>query len=114
MRDHVDGPNLWSGTRVGNRIPESATIQYDVIIADDGPAGLSTALFPLHAPPDLEGRALVVEKEVFPREKTCAAAGDYLAHNLSLGPPDFKTPLPPGCAEPPVTPPPPIARTWHR
>jgi hypothetical protein len=24
-----------------------------------------------------------------------AVAGDYLAHNLPLGPPDFKTPLPP-------------------
>lgn len=63
-------------------------MQFDVIIAGAGPAGLSTALFLLHARPDLEGRVLVLEKKVFPREKTCAGAlgarGDRLLKTMGV------------------------------
>jgi menaquinone-9 beta-reductase len=46
----------------------------DVLIAGGGPAGLSTALFLLHARPDLRGRVVVLEKARYPREKPCAGA----------------------------------------
>lgn len=46
----------------------------DVLIVGGGPAGLSTALFLLHARPDLRGRVLVLEKARYPREKPCAGA----------------------------------------
>jgi menaquinone-9 beta-reductase len=63
-------------------------MEYDVIIAGAGPAGLSTALFLLHARPDLEGRVLVLEKKVFPREKTCAGAlgarGERLLESIGV------------------------------
>jgi len=63
-------------------------MEYHVIIAGAGPAGLSTALFLLHARPDLEGRVLVLEKKVFPREKTCAGAlgsrGDRLLNGIGV------------------------------
>jgi flavin-dependent dehydrogenase len=51
-----------------------AVHQRDVVIVGGGPAGLSTALH-LHAEsPALAGRAIVLEKERYPREKICAGA----------------------------------------
>jgi flavin-dependent dehydrogenase len=46
----------------------------DVLIVGGGPAGLATALFLLHARPDLRGRVLVLEKASYPRDKPCAGA----------------------------------------
>lgn len=46
----------------------------DVLIVGGGPAGLSTALFLLHARPDLRGRVVVLEKARYPRDKPCAGA----------------------------------------
>jgi menaquinone-9 beta-reductase len=61
---------------------------YDVIIAGAGPSGLSTALFLLHARPEMEGRVLVLEKKSFPREKICAGAlggrGDRLLESIGV------------------------------
>jgi menaquinone-9 beta-reductase len=72
----------------GNHARGAMAMQYDVIIAGAGPAGLSTALFLLHARPELEGRVLVLEKKVFPREKTCAGAlgarGDRLLKGIEV------------------------------
>jgi len=49
-------------------------MQYEVIIVGAGPSGVSTALFLLHARPELQGRVLVLERKRFPRDKTCAGA----------------------------------------
>ncbi|MFO0589727.1 MAG: FAD-dependent monooxygenase [Polyangiaceae bacterium] len=46
----------------------------ELLIVGGGPAGLSTALFVLHARPDLRGRVVVLEKARYPREKYCAGA----------------------------------------
>lgn len=46
----------------------------EVLIVGGGPAGLSTALFLLHARPELRGRVVVLEKARYPRDKFCAGA----------------------------------------
>lgn len=46
----------------------------ELLIVGGGPAGLSTALFVLHARPELRGRVVVLEKARYPREKYCAGA----------------------------------------
>lgn len=57
----------------------------DVLIAGGGPAGLATALFLLHARPDLRGRVVVLEKARYPREKPCAGAIGGRADRLFAG-----------------------------
>ena len=47
---------------------------HDVVIVGGGPAGLSAALFLVHARPAMRGRIVVLEKERYPREKPCAGA----------------------------------------
>ena len=46
----------------------------EILIVGGGPAGLSTALFLLHARPELRGRVVVLEKARYPRDKFCAGA----------------------------------------
>jgi menaquinone-9 beta-reductase len=52
----------------------SASGRYDVIVVGGGPAGISTALHLAHHAPEVAGRALVLEKQRYPREKYCAGA----------------------------------------
>lgn len=47
---------------------------WDLIIVGAGPAGTSTALHLAARAPELAGRTLILEKEIFPREKFCAGA----------------------------------------
>jgi len=54
----------------------------ELLIVGGGPAGLSTALFVLHARPDLRGRVVVLEKARYPREKPCAGAMGARADKL--------------------------------
>lgn len=54
----------------------------ELLIVGGGPAGLSTALFLLHARPELRGRVVVLEKARFPREKPCAGAMGARADKL--------------------------------
>lgn len=49
-------------------------MHYEAIIVGAGPSGVSTALFLLHARPDLRGRVVILERKRFPRDKTCAGA----------------------------------------
>jgi flavin-dependent dehydrogenase len=49
-------------------------LDHDLVIAGGGPAGLSTALFAVAADPSLARRLVVLEKEVYPRDKPCAGA----------------------------------------
>ncbi len=58
---------------------------YDVIIVGAGPAGLSTALFLVHATPELRDRVLVLERKTFPRDKFCAGAVGARADHLLAG-----------------------------
>lgn len=43
-----------------------------VVIVGGGPSGISTALFLVHALPEIAGDVVVLERETFPREKFCA------------------------------------------
>ena len=54
----------------------------ELLIVGGGPAGLSTALFVLHARPELRGRVVVLEKARYPREKPCAGAMGARADKL--------------------------------
>ncbi len=54
----------------------------ELLIVGGGPAGLSTALFLLHARPELRGRVVVLEKARYPREKFCAGAVGARADKL--------------------------------
>lgn len=54
----------------------------ELLIVGGGPAGLSTALFVLHARPELRGRVIVLEKARYPREKPCAGAMGARADKL--------------------------------
>jgi menaquinone-9 beta-reductase len=88
MRDDDRTLNLRFEGQVGNHTPGIHPMLYDVIIAGAGPAGLSTALFLLHARPRLQGRVVVLEKKSFPREKICAGAlggrGDRLLESIGV------------------------------
>ena len=59
-----------------------------VVIVGGGPSGISTALFLVHARPDLAGDVLVLEREHFPREKYCAgglgARADRLLSSIGV------------------------------
>lgn len=53
-------------------MPAAATArEVDVLIADAGPAGMSTALHLCQVDPSWAGRILVVDKAIFPRPKLC-------------------------------------------
>jgi flavin-dependent dehydrogenase len=60
----------------------------DVVIVGGGPAGISTALFLVHAAPELRERVVVLEKARYPREKYCAGAiarrGERLLASIGL------------------------------
>jgi flavin-dependent dehydrogenase len=49
-------------------------LSFDVLIVGAGPAGAATALFLLHACPELASRVALVDKARFPRDKFCAGA----------------------------------------
>jgi flavin-dependent dehydrogenase len=57
-------------------------MHYEVIIVGAGPSGISTALFLLHARPELRGRVAILERRHFPRDKTCAGAMGARADTL--------------------------------
>lgn len=63
-------------------------MHYDLIIVGAGPAGVSTALYLLHARPELHERIIVLERKTFPREKVCAGAlgarGDRLLRRIGV------------------------------
>jgi hypothetical protein len=59
-------------------------MRHSCVIVGGGPAGIATALFLLDAAPSLGRRAIVLEKERYPREKICAGAlGDRADRLLS-------------------------------
>ena len=67
--------------------------EFDVLIVGAGPAGVSTWLHLQKYAPALADKALVIEKEVFPRHKICAGgvgawSDDALRHlNVDLSKP---------------------------
>lgn len=55
---------------------------HEIIIAGAGPAGISTALFLEKIMPGISDEVLILEKEIFPREKPCAGAITYPGLNI--------------------------------
>ncbi len=61
---------------------------YDVMIVGGGPAGISTWLHLHKYAPELASRTILIEKEVYPREKLCGGAildwGQYVLKKLGI------------------------------
>jgi len=61
---------------------------YDIMIVGGGPAGISTWLHLHKYNPELASRTILIEKEVYPREKLCGGAildwGQYILKKLGI------------------------------
>jgi len=61
---------------------KNSNIDYEIMIVGGGPAGISTWLHLQKFAPELADRTLLVEKQIYPRDKLCGGALHFLGQKI--------------------------------